>query len=124
MLLGKQKFDRDNRLITAQDFTHVFDQPVRSADRFFTVLAKLNNLDRPRLGLAISKKNTRRAVDRNKLKRLARESFRLNLSRLDNIDVVVMAKKDAAFQPNDLLFDSLNKHWKNLRHKFSKIDAS
>lgn len=124
MLLGKHKFDRGHRLNTAQDFTHVFDQPVRSSDQFFTLLAKLNNLDKPRLGLAISKKNTRRAVDRNKLKRLVRESFRLNQSSLINIDVVVMAKKDAAAQPNDILFDCLNKHWKNLRHKFSKMDAS
>ena len=124
MLLGKHKFDRGRRLNTAQDFTHVFDQPVRSSDQFFTLLAKLNNLDKPRLGLAISKKNTRRAVDRNKLKRLVRESFRLKQSSLINIDVVVMAKKDAAAQPNHILIDCLNKHWKNLRHKFSKMDAS
>jgi ribonuclease P protein component len=124
MLLGKQKFDRGRRLISAQDFSHVFDEPVRSADQFFTLLAKLNKSDKPRLGLAISKKNTRRAVDRNKIKRLARESFRLNQSSLCNIDVVVMAKRNAASQPNDILFDCLNNHWKNLRHKFSKMNAS
>ena len=123
MLLGKHQFDRGRRLTSAQDFSHVFDEPVKSADQYFTLLARLNNQDTPRLGLAISKKNTRRAVDRNKLKRLARESFRLNQSRLTNIDVVVMAKRNAAVQPNDVLFDCLDKHWKKIRHKFSTIDA-
>ena len=122
MLLGKQKFDRGRRLTTAQDFSHVFDAPVRSSDKFFTFLAKLNNQDKPRLGLAISKKNTRRAVDRNKLKRLARESFRLYQSNLNNIDVVVMAKRDAAIQPNEVLLQCLNKHWDKLRHKFSNMN--
>lgn len=37
---------------------------------------KINDLDVSRIGLAIPKKNAKRAVDRNRIKRLIREIFR------------------------------------------------
>ena len=55
-------------------------------------IVKQNKLDTPRLGLAISKKQIPHAVDRNKIKRLCRESFRLH-DELGNVDVVIMAKR-------------------------------
>jgi ribonuclease P protein component len=55
----------------------VFRQGQRSADRFFTVLYRPNALDMPRLGFAISRKKVRHATDRNRLKRVVRESFRI-----------------------------------------------
>ena len=48
--------------------------------------------DYPRLGLVISKKNCRRAVNRNRIKRLIREQFRLKQNFLSNMDVVVLLK--------------------------------
>ncbi len=47
---------------------------------------------KPRLGLAISKKAHRLAVDRNRLKRIAREVFRLNQQQLSNTEFVVMSR--------------------------------
>jgi ribonuclease P protein component len=40
---------------------------------------KVNDLDISRIGLAIPKKNAKRAVDRNRIKRLIREIFRNTL---------------------------------------------
>ena len=54
----------------------VFKQALRSRDPLFTVLCRCNNSDLARLGLAISKKHCRRAVGRNRIKRIVRESFR------------------------------------------------
>lgn len=54
------------------------------------LLARRNNLDHPRLGLVIRKKFLRLAVDRNQLKRLARERFRLNQHEIANLDIVLM----------------------------------
>lgn len=48
-----------------------------------------------RLGMAISKKIIKKAVDRNRIKRFLRESFRLNQQNLDCFDIVVLAKRDA-----------------------------
>ena len=77
----------------------------------FTVLYKNNGEHEARLGLAISKKHCRAAVGRNRLKRLVRESFRLNRADLKGLDVVVLNQAAAARASNKALFDSLRKHW-------------
>lgn len=68
----------------------------------------------PRLGLAIGKKHCRRAVDRNRLKRIVRESFRQHKDRLGELDIVVINNPAAAQASNAALFDSLARHWRRL----------
>jgi len=46
-----------------------------------------------KLGLAISKKNNPRAVDRNRIKRIARENFRQVQHSIAKKNLVVMANK-------------------------------
>lgn len=53
-------------------------------------------LDQPRLGLAISKKHARRAVDRNRIKRIAREAFRVRRRSLAAVDIVVLSRAGIA----------------------------
>ncbi len=77
----------------------------------FTVLYKSNGEQEARLGLAISKKHCRGAVGRNRLKRLVRESFRMNRADLQGLDVVVMNQPSATRASNKALFDSLGQHW-------------
>lgn len=67
-----------------------------------------------RLGLAIAKKQVRRAVDRNRIKRIVRESFRHHQQQLASVDYVVMARRDTAAASNAELFVSLQHHWKRL----------
>ena len=105
------------RLKTPADFQKVFSCPVKSTDRYFTLLAIKNQLEYPRLGLAIAKKNIKRAVDRNKIKRITRESFRLQQHQLTTIDIVVLARRDAANATSTQLTMSLEKHWQKLVKK-------
>ena len=51
--------------------------------------------DTARLGLAISKRCSKRAVDRNRIKRLAREAFRRARPDLPPVDILVMARDSA-----------------------------
>lgn len=78
------------------------------------MLAIKNQLEHPRLGLAIAKKNSKRAVDRNKIKRVTRESFRLQQHELSALDIVVLARRDAANASSSQLTKSLEKHWVKL----------
>ena len=86
----------------------------RSSDAFFTVLATAGTPNRARLGLAISKKQVRRAVDRNRLKRLVRETFRRRRRELIGQDFVVMARAAAVSAGNDRLQQSLARHFNAL----------
>ena len=45
---------------------------------FLQIYAKPNKINYPRLGLIVAKKVARRAVERNRVKRLLREFFRVN----------------------------------------------
>jgi len=106
-------FGRTQRLVSAAQFKTVFAQARRSSDRYFTVLALANDTGRARLGLAIGKKRIRRAVDRNRMKRLIRESFRLNAPEMAALDLVVISRFDGN-AANEIIADSLSRHWAQL----------
>lgn len=94
LVAGENRFPADRRIHASADFDRVFTASQRSADRYFTILARRNDLGRPRLGLAISKRVAKRAVDRNRLKRIARDVFRRQPS-LAARDYVVVARAAA-----------------------------
>ena len=107
------------RLLKAADFKRVFDRPIKSSDRYFTVLARENTATNPRLGLAISKRNARLAVTRNRIKRIVRESFRQSPGER-NLDYVVMITAAGAKAENGVLFDSLRNHWQKIKLRCEK----
>jgi len=102
------------RLKKPAEYKKVFAKPVKSSDMYFTLLAIKNDFDHPRLGLAIAKKNIRKAVHRNMIKRAVRENFRIHQQSLGNIDIVVLARREAVDAPLELLRKSLEKHWLRL----------
>ena len=106
------RFRRSSRLTDKHSFGRVFNKAQRSRDKMFTVLYRPNGKNAPRLGLAIGKKNCRRATGRNRLKRVIRESFRRHKATLGGLDVVVLNQPAATDAPNKALFDSLARHWK------------
>lgn len=61
--------------------------------RHFTLFARPNGLDRARIGIIVSSRIARRAVDRNRAKRLVREAFRSARHRLGGMDVVVELRR-------------------------------
>ena len=69
--------------------------------------------------MAVSKKNVRRAVDRNLLKRIIRESFRMRKDDMAGVDVVVLSRRGVPVDKKRLLRDSLEGHWKRLIERSS-----
>ncbi len=84
------------RLIKSSEFSKVLNADRhavwRHQDPWFRVLSLASA--RPRLGLAIAKRLMPRAVDRNRIRRLIRESFRAHQAHLPNRDYVVFARQD------------------------------
>lgn len=119
------RFPKRARLLKPAEFSRVFKDPIRSSDRLFTILAVTNaEQAMPRLGLAISKKHAKRALDRNRIKRLVRESFRHRLQLLPMADFVVMARDVTRQASSQEIFDSLSQHWKRLCAKLSAKSPS
>ncbi|MCH9671849.1 MAG: ribonuclease P protein component [Gammaproteobacteria bacterium] len=85
-------FRRTQRLTNSVDYGRVFKEATRSADDSVVVLARRNGGGPARLGLAIGKKAVRRAVDRNRIKRIARETFRHQQQLLVGLDIVILAR--------------------------------
>jgi ribonuclease P protein component len=107
-------FSSQLRLVKPAEYKKVFAKPIKSTDKYFTLLAIKNDVDHPRLGLAIAKKNVRKAVTRNLIKRTVRENFRLQQHLLINIDIVVLARRDAVNVSPAKLSKSLDMHWLKL----------
>lgn len=114
------RFRKANRLQDAAAFDRVFKKATRSRDKWFTVLCRDNNIAASRLGLAISKKNCRQASDRNRIKRISRESFRQHQALLGGLDIVVMNQPAAQAASNQQLFASLSMHWQRCAGTSSK----
>lgn len=115
MLVPQAGFSPQQRLHKAAEFGRVFAEPARSTDRFFTILGRFSGRAHARLGLTISRRAAKRAVDRNRLKRLARETFRLQHD-LPAWDFVVLAKPGAHTAQNAVLRSSLDQHFARLRN--------
>jgi ribonuclease P protein component len=73
-----------------------------------------NHETHPRLGLAIATRTFGSAVARNRIKRIARESFRLNQHLLPAVDVTISARDAARHATPQDLRASLDKHWKSI----------
>lgn len=114
-------FDKSRRLLNSSDFSVVFDNPPYKASHAqVLLLAKASNTPKCRLGLVIAKKNIKHAVDRNRLKRLIRESFRLKQHNLPAIDAIVLARRGADKLSNAELFSILDKLWARVAKKATK----
>ncbi|UIP27958.1 MULTISPECIES: ribonuclease P protein component [Photobacterium] len=112
--MTKYAFSRELRLLTPEDYKHVFQQAHSAGSPHFTILARNNDLNHPRLGLAVPKKQIKTAVGRNRFKRLVRERFRLKQHDLPAKDFVVIAKKSASEMSNADLCQLLDKLWHRL----------
>ena len=114
---------RRTRLSRPAEFSSVFQNAVASTDASFKVLARNTGQSHSRLGMAVSRQVDRRAVARNRLKRIIRESFRLHYltdSKHTAVDVVVLPRRQASSLCNKRLFIQLSQHWDRIDQRVSK----
>lgn len=109
------RFPRHARIRKPGEFTTCFDLGSAVNGRYFRWILLPAAQRKPsvdaathRLGLAVSKKVDKRAVGRNRIKRLVREWFRYQRQRLPSCDLVVVAKPAAKTADPQLLRDDLH----------------
>lgn len=116
-------FPKGKRLLTRSDFDRVFKRSKKIHNAHFTLLIHYppridakNRTHDHRLGLVVSKKVDKTAVGRNRIKRLARESFRIRAD-LKTADYVLIAKPRCQHSDNATLLHSLNQLWQQTEKK-------
>ena len=82
-----------NRLSKIKDFTQVKEKGLMYHSPFFSLLVLKSSDEEKRFGFVISKKISKRAVDRNKIKRFLSESVRSNLDKFNGIKAVFLVKR-------------------------------
>jgi len=84
---------KNERLRKDKEFKRVFDHGRSLGGLTVAFYFLENDLGYPRAGFIASKKVSKRAVDRNRAKRLMREVFRLNKHKLKPYDIIFIARK-------------------------------
>ncbi len=125
--LATAAFPRAARLCKPQQFQQTFAQGRRITATLFRLHVRLATSTQDaavprsepqcvvaaqaRLGIAVSKRIDARAVGRNRIKRVARESFRAMRARLPAGDYVLLAQREAAQTDNARLTQALDALW-------------
>ena len=105
----RHRLPRTARLLSGTQFKAVFADRRSCGNEFFRVHYAPS--DQARLGMAVSRRVSKRAVDRNRIRRQIRESFRLWRNRLEAMDYVVVARSAARQADRRALRDKLEQLW-------------
>lgn len=103
--------------MTPKNFSFVFDKAIPAVSNHITILARRNDLETARLGITVPKKKVKNATDRNTIKRIIRESFRLRRHQLPNVDIIVIAKQGIGQLDNHEMVVQLEKLWRKLTNR-------
>lgn len=90
------KYSSKRRLRTAFDYKSVYTRCKRVHYPDFILRYKYVDTTAPtRVGVVVSKKSAAKAVDRNRIKRVVRECFRVKLQDSTGLDIILTAKANA-----------------------------
>ncbi|MBK1851550.1 MULTISPECIES: ribonuclease P protein component [unclassified Marinobacter] len=117
-------FPKSHRLLRPADYGKVFnDVQLKVPHRNFLILATPNNLGHARIGLVFAKKNLKLSVQRNRIKRQVRETFR-HQPELPGMDIIVLGRQGLAVLDNQTVQASLNGLWQRLAKKYHQLPPS
>lgn len=110
-------FPKSHRLLRPADYGKVFDDvQLRVPHRNFLILATPNTFGHARIGLVFSKKNLKLAVQRNRIKRHVRETFR-HQTDLPGLDIVILGRQGLGSLDDPAVRAALSDLWRRLKKK-------
>ncbi|GLQ32912.1 ribonuclease P protein component [Litoribrevibacter albus] len=114
-------YPKQLRLLTGRDYNQVFSHSqFKVSGPLGVFIATPNSLSHPRLGFVIAKKKVKLAVDRNRIKRVMRDNYRLNQHKLPSVDIVFIARPGLGTKENLAITKFCNYAWHKLSEQHKK----
>lgn len=82
-----------NRVKKSQDFQRIIHEGLTRKNSYYVISGTINRLGYPRIGISVSKKRGH-AVHRNLIRRQIRAICQDNISLMNNLDLVIVVRKD------------------------------
>jgi ribonuclease P protein component len=111
---------KEKRLLDKAEYDRVYRDPILLKGRNLRLCFQPNGRRIARLGIALKKKNIKRAVDRNRAKRVIRSVFDEYLYRLPRVDVIVSLNR-GVLPTNEDLRNSLKQSFHSLIEHYGKL---
>lgn len=108
------RYPRTARLLKPGDFAALRKNAKRIHGAAFQIDYRLTDAPTARLGMAVSRRISKLAVVRNRIRRTVRESFRLNYARLPSCDILVVARTAASAHTRQTLREEIEGIWRKL----------
>lgn len=108
------KFSKSNKLSHSNDFKKIFTCGKKTKARFVTIYTYANQTNETRLGIVVAKKSLQLASKRNKIKRIARESFRHHKNLLQGLDIILVFNASIKTVDNTFVKKYLDEQWEKL----------
>ena len=119
--MAKQGFNKASRLLGPSQYSMVFKKTDFKLSTTAILILVSKSILPPRLGVVIAKKNVKSAVQRNRLKRLVRETFRLRQEEFGTIDMVFLARQGLNKMNNQEVLIQISKLFDELINKLDRI---
>jgi ribonuclease P protein component len=113
---------RSARLLRPADFARLRESGRRLSSQQLSIQYCKRDEPGARLGMAVSRRVSKLAVVRNRIRRQVRENFRLHRARLPACDILVIARQSAATQSNAQLRAELETLWSRLAAQAAAIE--
>ena len=114
---GRLTLPAQRRLRRKPEFDAVYARGRRMGNGFFGVTARFNDEGHPRLGMAVASKLAGGSVERNRIRRVVRESFRLHQHELPAVDLVVSARPRSRGATNSELRAAIEELWGKVKQQ-------
>lgn len=108
------RLPRTARLLRPADFAALRAEAKRLSTRYFRIEYRARAQAPARLGMAVSRRVSKKAVVRNRIRRVIREEFRLHRANLPHVDMLLIARSAAVDGTNEQLRSELDSIWQRL----------